>query len=88
MKTKDEILEIVYSLIESNQGRSINIEDRHEKYNFVKDGFLDSFALLSFITDIEQNFSIQFSSEELSSEEIQSIYGLVDILIAKYKGLN
>ena len=86
MKSKDEVLNVVYSVIETHQGRSI--ENRNEKYNFVTDSSLDSFALLSFIMEVEEIFSIQFSPEELSSEDIQLVMGLVDLVIVKLNKLD
>jgi acyl carrier protein len=82
----DEIFENIYSLIEVNQG--CPIEKRHKEFNFVKDGHLDSFALLSFIMDVEQIYSIQLSSDELQSEEIHLVEGLVEIIIYKQNNPN
>jgi len=86
MNTRNDILDCVYNLIETHEGRSF--QDYSEQYNFVREGFLDSFALLSFFTDVEEMFSIHLSPEELSSTDIQSIAGLVELVIYKQKEQN
>jgi acyl carrier protein len=54
-----------------------------EDYNYVNEGNLDSFALLNFISDIEDIFSIQFSPDELSQNHTHSVKGLVNLIELK-----
>jgi acyl carrier protein len=54
-----------------------------EDYNYVNESSLDSFALLNFIADIEDIFSIQFSPEELSQTHTHSVKGLVNLIELK-----
>ena len=54
-----------------------------EDYNYVNESSLDSFALLNFIADVEDVFSIQFSPEELSQTSTHTVKGLVDLIALK-----
>ena len=54
-----------------------------EDYNYVNESSLDSFALLNFISDIEDIFSIQFSPDELSQSSTHSVKGLVNLIELK-----
>jgi len=75
---KEEITAELLSLI------SGYLTDSDEKkileINFVKSDVLDSFSLLSFITDIETFFQIQIPLEDLSNEKLQTVSGLSEYL--------
>ena len=58
-----------------------------EDYNYVNESSLDSFALLNFIADIEDIFSIEFSPEELSQSSTHSVKGLVHLIELKKSAL-
>jgi len=73
--------EKIAELLEQNgdQNKPRNGED----YNYVNESSLDSFALLNFIADIEDIFSIEFSPEELSQTSTHTVKGLVDLIALK-----
>ena len=50
-----------------------NMPKNGEDYNYVNGSSLDSFALLNFIADIEDIFSIEFSPEELSQSSTHRV---------------
>jgi len=54
--------------------------------NFVKDQILDSFSIISFITEVENSFGVTLSSSDLISEEAHSLAGLSNIIFLKLKG--
>ena len=54
--------------------------------NFVSDKIMKSFDLLSFITDIEVYFSIEFTPEEMFGNDIQKISGLAKLVEKKIMG--
>ena len=60
-----------------------NMPKNGEDYNYVNESSLDSFALLNFISDIEDIFSIQFSPDELSQNHTHSVKGLVNLIELK-----
>ncbi|MBT7308643.1 MAG: acyl carrier protein [Gammaproteobacteria bacterium] len=62
------------------------VEDVCGEQNFVTSGWLDSFALLSFITDVEERFDIQFTADELSNSQIQTVAGLCELVTSKRAG--
>ena len=53
------------------------------KHNFVDSGFVDSIGLLAFMSDIEAEYGITFSEEELNSNEFRTIGTLVEMINSK-----
>ena len=51
--------------------------------NYLEKGVIDSFGLMEFIEEIEQNFSIQFSNSEFSDRRFVTISGLTEIITSK-----
>ena len=51
--------------------------------NFVQSGLLDSFAILSLIMQLEQQFAIKFSIEDLANTEMQTVSGLAQAIAEK-----
>lgn len=43
-------------------------------------GILDSFGFVQMIVQIEEHFAIRFTDDEMQSEEIESVLGLVSLL--------
>ena len=74
LKKISELLEL-----HGDQNKPRNGED----YNYVNESSLDSFALLNFIADIEDIFSIEFTPEELSQSSTHSVKGLVHLIELK-----
>jgi len=56
-----------------------------EAFDFVKSGHIDSMALFKFVVDIEAEFDIEISDEEMISSEFRTIGGLVSIISDKAK---
>lgn len=52
-------------------------------YNFVDNGHIDSLAMMRFIIKLESTFNIQFSDDELLSEQFKTIGGLSNLVDAK-----
>ena len=78
LKKISELLEL-----HGDQNKPKNGED----YNYVNESSLDSFALLNFIADIEDFFSIQLSPDELSQSSTHSVKGLVHLIELKKSAL-
>lgn len=51
--------------------------------NFVQSGLLDSFAILSLIMQLEQQFAIKFSIDELANTELQTVAGMAQAIADK-----
>jgi len=51
--------------------------------NFVQSGLLDSFAILSLIMQLEQQFAIKFTIDELTNTELQTVSGMAQAIADK-----
>ena len=56
-----------------------------QTFDFVKSGHIDSMALFKFVVDIEAEFDIEISDEEMISSEFRTIGGLISIILDKAK---
>ena len=65
----------------SNRATNQVILEVHD--NYLEKGVIDSFGLMEFIEEIEQNFSIQFSNSEFSDRRFVTISGLTEIITSK-----
>lgn len=59
-----------------------------DTFNYIEKGYIDSMALLKFIIDIEMHFDISFSDEDIMSEGIRTIGGMVDFIENSVKNHN
>ena len=70
----------VMELIMANGAGSVALTP---ETNFVKSGILDSFAILSMIMQIENQFAIKFELAELANTALQTVDGLSQAIAAK-----
>ncbi|MBD1582213.1 acyl carrier protein [Pseudoalteromonas sp. S16_S37] len=63
--------------------RGVILPAEIDGYNFITSGVLDSFEVLSLIMQIELEFSVSFSPEELLDEKNATIGGLISSIQAK-----
>ncbi|MCL1066583.1 acyl carrier protein [Shewanella olleyana] len=75
-----EVVEYITSYIQQHND-DISINDGS---NFVKEGLLDSFAILSLIMTLESEFNVKFKPIELANEELQTIKGLAQAVCNKW----
>ncbi len=54
-----------------------------DAYDYIENGYIDSVALVSFVVELEDEFDITFSDEELTSHDFKTIGGLVKMIMAK-----
>lgn len=52
-------------------------------FNFVETGYIDSIGLVQFVTEIEDEYGIEFSDEELQSNDFKVIGSLVALIESK-----
>ena len=76
-----DIKTILIDLIDQNSAISIEI---HDKTNIVTSAGLDSFGLLNFIMDVELEFDVKLSTDDLSDDANQTVAGLAN-LVARRK---
>ena len=81
MSTDPDFLGLIYDLLERYGDVSMRAKAGH--YNFVSESSLDSFALLSFIADVEDRFAVQFNPDELAKSDTHTVGGLVRLILDK-----
>ena len=64
---------------------SIPIDCDIDSFNYVKSGHIDSMGVFKFLIDIESEFGIEMSDDDLLSQEFMTIGGLVSIISRKRK---
>lgn len=55
--------------------------------NYVESGYIDSVAMLKFVVELEEQFGIEFSDDELSLTDFKIVGGLIKLVESKV-GLN
>tara|TARA_R110001592_G_scaffold212546_1_gene464947 strand:- start:3833 stop:4084 length:252 start_codon:yes stop_codon:yes gene_type:complete len=81
MKNKVEVLEYIAFLLEKKQAIPSAVE--REDYRYIESGHIDSLGLMKFIIQIEDEFKIEISDDDMLSDSFQSLGGLVEIIMAK-----
>jgi acyl carrier protein len=59
----------------------LELSENFEGFNFVTESHLDSFELINFITDVEIEFNVQFTAEDLANDRHHSINGLAELIL-------
>jgi acyl carrier protein len=54
-----------------------------DTFNYVDSGYVDSIAIMRFILEIEVEFNIDISSEEIESAEFRTVGGLTKIIYSR-----
>lgn len=65
---------------------SINQTEDMESFNYVESGYIDSMGIVQFIVALEDEFSIEFTDEDLNTPEFKTIGGVIQIIEEKQKG--
>jgi acyl carrier protein len=74
------IFNFIISLLEKNGPIPEGDEKEKLAYRFLETGHIDSFKLNEFIMEIEDQFNIILSPEDMQSEEFRSVGGLIKII--------
>lgn len=59
-----------------------------ENFNYVESGFIDSMGIIQFIVALEDEFSIEFTDDELNDPEFKTIGGVIRIIEGKQRNKN
>ena len=81
----NHVSDFIVSLLEKKM--SIPKKQRIYDYRFFEAGHIDSLSVMSFILNLEDEFGVLISDEDMISEQFQTIGGLSE-LIAKKVELN
>ena len=56
-----------------------------EDFNYVDSGVIDSFEILSFIMEIQNEVEIKLTPEDLQEERIKTVGGIASMIIEKLR---
>lgn len=54
-----------------------------DQINFIEEGYMDSLGLLQFIAELEDEFGIEFTDEELNSSAFRTVGSLIGFIEKK-----
>lgn len=77
----EEIKEFIIKYI-SKKGKlpkDVNLDE----FNYIDTGYIDSMGLLKFIVELEQEFDVEISDDDIMLIEFKTIGGLVSIIESK-----
>lgn len=57
-----------------------------DEINYIEEGYMDSLRLVQFIVELEDEFGIEFSDNEIDSPDFQKVGTLVSLIENKIKG--
>lgn len=76
----DNIRKFILDFVEREYKLPENVD--YEIFDFVAEGFVDSMGLVQFVTILEDEYDIEFSSDELLSNDFKTV-GKLEKLIQK-----
>lgn len=81
MNNREEIRSYILEVLQKKS--TISTLDNVDELNYVKDGYIDSLGVIQFVMELEEKYGIEFSDEELASDEIKVVGKLVDMILGK-----
>lgn len=54
-----------------------------DSINFIEEGYMDSLGLIQFIVELEDEFGIQFTEDEMNLLDFRRIGGLIELVERK-----
>lgn len=72
-----------YILMMLQREYSFKKEADVDKINYISEGYMDSIGTLQFIVDLEAEYDIQFTDEELASDDFKIVGKLIDLVEKK-----
>lgn len=57
--------------------------DNIDNINYIEDGYIDSLGIIQFIVTLEETFDIEFTNEEVDSDEFKRVGDLIKIIERK-----
>lgn len=77
----DKIRQTILDFVEREYKLPENVD--YDTFDFVENGFVDSMGMVQFVTILEDEFDIEFSAEELLSEDFRTVSGLEKLIERK-----
>lgn len=79
----DKIRNVILDFVEREYKLPDDVD--YNQFDFVANGYVDSMGLVQFVAIIEDEFDIEFSKEELLSDDFKTVGGLERLINAKIK---
>jgi acyl carrier protein len=81
----DDVMKFVMDYVE-RKGRIPKDADLSE-FNYIQSGHIDSIALFKFAVDIEAEFGIEISDDDIMSVRFATVGGIVSLITDKMGGI-
>jgi acyl carrier protein len=77
----DDIKKFLLRLIQKsgNLPGGVNVDT----FNYVDTGYVDSVGLIKFIVELEQEFGVEFTEDEIASPAFKTVGGVAALIAAK-----
>ncbi len=76
-----DVREMIIEYVEKEYQLPADID--YDTFDLMENGYIDSMSLVVFVSLLEEEYDIEFSSEELLSKEFRTIGGLERIIKSK-----
>lgn len=80
MKDREAIKQFIINELEKHGAIQLN---NIESFNYLKAGHIDSISIMKFIIALENEFDIEFTDEEMASNDFSIVSGLVEMIFTK-----
>ena len=77
----EKVRQAILDFVEREYKLPENVD--YDTFDFVENGFVDSMGMVQFVTILEDEFDIEFSAEELLSEDFRTVSGLEKLIERK-----
>ncbi len=77
----EKIRQIILDFVEREYKLPENVD--YDTFDFVEKGFVDSMGMVQFVAILEDEFDIEFSAEELLSNDFRTVGGLEKLIQKK-----
>jgi acyl carrier protein len=79
----DKVRQTILDFVEREYKLPENVD--YDTFDFVEKGFVDSMGMVQFVTILEDEFDIEFSAEELLSNDFRTVGKLEKLIENKIK---
>lgn len=77
----EKIRQIILDFVEREYKLPENVD--YDTFDFVEKGFVDSMGMVQFVAILEDEFDIEFSADELLSNDFRTVGGLEKLIQKK-----
>ena len=77
----EKIKQTILDFVEREYKLPDNVD--YDSFDFVENGFVDSMGMVQFVTILEDEFDIEFSAEELLSNDFRTVGRLEKLIESK-----